>query len=291
MVTSLNTVIGRNLLNADLILAGYVNSATSDALSKSSNSQSPPPSDSTHLDGTPVITAPSPKSLNRSFYLLGTTILNLFLRVGEHYILFVTTTFLTPVTSVAYAHKRLNSLLNKVRQRYGNFIWVLQPHTSGAIHYHLLIPVTFDCHNDTNLQAWSIRNMHTDAERLHAMNPELRAESDWWTATAKAYGFGRVEVAPVYSNQEAVSKYLQRKEWLTRHWPFDERKNIRFWSCSTGLRSGTTKFSWNSPGGRINRDKLMEFAATLNCFTYEELQSQGGPRWGWDYMQWRNLND
>lgn len=238
-----------------------------------------------------MIDAPGPRNLAKSFYLLGITIDNLFRRMGVERVLFVTLTFPDHVTSVREAHRRLNSLLNKLRKRYGNFVWVLQPHRSGRIHYHLLIPVQFDCHKGTLLNAWSELKAYSPADRLHAMNPELRAESDWWTKAAEAHGFGVSQVAPVYSDGVRVRKYLQNRRWATQHWPFVERKSIRFWSCSKGLRSGSTNFSWNTTGGKIYRQKLAEYAATENCTSLDQLRRKLGRYWGWYYLQWRLLND
>lgn len=231
------------------------------------------------LDGTLVKSAPLSRSLYKSQLLLSSTIDNLFLTHGERQILFVTLTFPDPLNSTRETQRRLNSWMNKIRQRYSHYIWVLQPQASGAIHYHLLMPVNFDAHADTNLEPWSYRSEYTDADRLNAMNAKLRIESDWWTQ--KASGFGRVEVAPVYSNGEAVRKYLSRQDWRTWHWPFIETKHVKFWGCSKSARSGTVKFSWNTPGGRLSREKLQEWAQQQGCQTYEDLPRVIGKNWGY----------
>lgn len=234
----------------------------------------------TFLDGTRVQQAPQSLSFFKSQVLLGQTIDNLFLRQTVAGVLFITLSFPSPIHSVKEAYGRLNSFLNKVRRRHAQHIWVLQPHESGAIHHHLLIPVTFDAHAGTDLDPWANRNNHNDAQRLQAMNPALRAESDWWTTTAPRYGFGRVEVAPVYSNAEALRNYLTRQDWRTQHWPFVETSHVRWWSCSKSARAGSVQFSWNTPGGQRCRARLREWAQDQGCQTYDELSAKLGPRWG-----------
>jgi len=227
-------------------------------------------------------------SFGRSQFLLGNTIDNLFRHYPVSKALFITVTFPEAVTSPAEAHRRLNSFLNKIRTRYRIYIWVLGCHDSAALHYHILVFVSFDCHTDTDLTAWSNPvNDHLakrDAEQHNAMNPALRAESDWWEETAPRFGFGRVQVAPVYSNPEAVRKYLLKQAPGACQIALGIVKNVRFWSCSRDMKSGTSKFAWNTRGGRLQRDRLQQWANEHGCNTYEELRQKIGPDWGYRFI-------
>ena len=136
------------------------------------------------------------------------------MRLGVARVLFVTLTFPKHTRSTKAGHEKLNSLLNAVRKRHKDYLWVLEPQASGSIHYHLLIPVDFDCHDGTDLEAWSekfvpMENACFHSERFgrtglctrdtyqrSSMSPALRAEDDWWQVAAEAHGFGRVQVAP-----------------------------------------------------------------------------------------------
>lgn len=236
------------------------------------------------LDGTPFRSAPLPRNFQRSQYLLTTTIINLFCHYLIEHVLFITLTFPDDVRSTAEAHRRLNSLMNKVRPRCLGYLYILQPQASGRIHYHLLVPVSFDAHDGTNLDAWENRTMYTDKQRRQAMNPALRAEADWWENKAAAYGFGRVEVAPIYSNAEAVRKYMTKQDWRRRHWPFEETKNVRFWSCSRGLRVGTVKFSWETPNGRLRRERLRAWAQLRGCYSLDDVRRSLGRNWAWSFF-------
>jgi hypothetical protein len=153
-----------------------------------------------NLDGTRSRQAPLSRNLYKSQLTLGNVIDNLVLKYTTSMLLLITLTFAANIKSTKEAHRRLNSMLNDIRKRYARYVWVLQPQRSGVIHYHLLIPVDFDTHQGTDLHPWANRTRYTDADRLKAMSPQLRGESDWWQDLAPRHNFGRVEVAPIYSN-------------------------------------------------------------------------------------------
>jgi hypothetical protein len=236
-----------------------------------------------NLDGTRSRQAPLSRNLYKSQLILGNVIDNLFLRYSVTMVLFITLTFAADLHSTKEAHRLLNSFMNDIRVRYSKYIWVLQPQRSGRIHYHLLVPVDFDTHQGTDLDPWKNRTRYTDADRLKAMGPQFRGESDWWQEKAPRHNFGRVEVAPIYSNGEAIRDYLTRQDWRTSHWPFEEEKSFHFWSCSRSARAGSVKFSWYTPGGRLCRQRLREWAHQQGCDTYEELPTKLGPHWGYRF--------
>lgn len=249
-------------------------------MSKSSLSQSQPVFPG--YDLVPFKQAPVSKNIQKSLYLLGTTIDNLFRRHPLTYVAFATLTFPTPVKSPCEAHRHLNSFLNAIRKRGLPYIWVLEPHQKEGLHYHLLVVLPFNCHAGTQVERWA-DTIHDDQKR-ELMNPELRAEYDWWTATAPRYGFGRIDVAPIYSNAEAIRKYLTKTTWRHDHWVFDEVKRLRFWKCSRNLRSGRTNFTWNTPGSKASRDRMAAWAASQGCESMEALKALHGSRWGFKFL-------
>ena len=222
------------------------------------------------------------RSFRRSQHLLELTIMNLFRRYGHDHALFVTLTFAKRLYSIRAAQDKMNSLYNALRKRYASYIWVIEPHSSGAIHFHLLIPVTFDCHDGTDIDAWA-RPISNDPrrEQRRCMNAALRAEDDWWQATAPAYGFGRVDVAPVYGGPDAMRQYMAKAKWAeAMELPFTDYERFRFWGRSRSLKSGTINFSWNGPKGREWRVRMREWAAEYGCHTPEEARAKFGPPWG-----------
>lgn len=252
------------------------------ALSEYRNSQPP----QFRLDGTPVVLPPLSDSFRKSQYLLGFAIDTLFLHRPVNQVLFVTLTSAKPLRSVKTGHIELNKFFNKLRKHGREYLYVLEPQESGRIHYHLLIPIEFDAHDSTDLDAWKDKDIFPDVYRENSMNPRLKAESDWWKATASRYGFGRIEVAPIYSNAEAIRKYMTKQDWRTGHWPFVEKKSVRFWSCSTGLRAGNVNFAWNSPGGQACRARLKDWANQQGCSTLGELPVMLGKNWGYQFHQY-----
>ena len=252
---------------------------------------------------TPESFLPATAAFRRSQHLLNFTIAALLKRFGVTCVLFVTLTFEEHVRSTKAAQKQLNSLLNAVRERYGGYLWVLEAHASGRIHYHLLIPVGFDCHDGTDLDAWHKDSYPMDGQYFHSADPDrcgictrdnylrnsmsagLRAEDDWWQAAADAHEFGRVQVAPVYGGADAIRKYMIKQDWRTRPWPFKERKNIQFWRCSRDLSAGNTKFSWYTPGARRGREQMAAWARDYyGCGSIDDLRCLLGTRWGYIYL-------
>jgi len=249
-------------------------------LSKSSLSQSvlPPPG----YDLISFQPAPISKHIEKSLYLLGITIDNLFRRHSVTHVAFVTLTFPTPVSSPQEAHRRLNIFLNAIRMRGLDYLWVLEPHQKEGLHYHLLVVLPFDCHVGTRVEYWA-DNPEDDLKR-EMMNPQLRAEYDWWTATAPRYGFGRIDLAPIYSNPEAIRKYLCKMEWRHDHWVFQEVKRLRFWNHSRHLKSGNAQFSWNTSGSREGRARMAAWAAEYGCDSREAIKALLGSSWGFRYL-------
>ena len=268
----------------------------SESESSQSGTASPPPCTAESF-------LPETAAFRKSRHLLSFIIDALLLRHGVDHTLFVTLTLPRCVRSTEVGHDKLNSLLNAVRKRYGGYLWVLEPHKSGGIHFHLLVPVDFDCHTGTYLEAWSdkfvpiegmpLRSEDSvkggvvtrDSYQRNSMNPALRAEADWWRDAAKAHGFGRVQVAPIYGGAEAIRKYMTKQNWRTRPWPFKERKHVRFWSCSRDLRAGTVKFAWNTPRARQGREQMAAWAKGYGCESLVDLPCVLGSRWGNLYMR------
>lgn len=262
-------------------------------MSKYISSQSTPLPEAGETEVPDIPQAPLSRSFKKSQFLLRLTIDNLFRRFPLDHVLFVTLTFPRPVRSVKEAQRRLNSLLtNKVRPRYRDYLWVLEPHaygrvqSRGGVHFHLLIPVAFDTHTGTDLDAWRSRDFHNESARYFyaSMTPRLREEATWLEAAARRCGFGRVEVAPVHSNAEAIHKYLTKQDWRFDPWPFEEKKSFRFWGRSTGLSAGSVKFSWNSPRAQASRDHLRDWAHQHGCESMDDLPRKLGKRWGYKFI-------
>ena len=248
--------------------------------SSTSLTQSPAPS--VHRIPELDPSARDPKSLRKLYYILHLSLEQYFLHHQVEKTLFVTLTFARDIRNSREAHRHLNSLNNAIRKRYGGYFWVLQLQHCGRIHYHLVIPAGFDCYTGTDLEAWSRKDRYTPAYKRASMNPALRAESAWWEANAASHGFGRIEVAPIWSTGERVSKYLLRRP--TGVQLNFLQKRTRFWGCSKHMRAGTIKFSWVSAGAKLGRQRMAVWAAKFGCNSLEEVREHFGRHWGYMYF-------
>jgi len=226
--------------------------------------------------------ARDPKSLRKHYHILHLSLEQYFRRHQANETLSVTLTFARDVRSSYEAQRHLNSLNNAIRKRYGGYFWVLQLHHCGRIHFHLVIPAGFDCHNDTDLEAWARKDRYSPAQKRASMNRALRTESDWWEAKAASHGFGRIEVAPIHSTGEWLSKYLLKRPTGVQLNFLEKR--TRFWGCSKHLKAGTIKFSWVSAGAKLGRQRKAAWAATHGCNSLEEVRERFGRHWGYMFL-------
>ena len=195
---------------------------------------------------------------------------------------FLTLTFKDHVTSVKEAQRRLNSLLSHIiKPRYGDYIGVMERQKSGRIHYHLLVHVGFDVRSGFDFSAVE-RQDYTSA------SPALRAEWAFWRKTAPKYRFGRTELMPIKSSEEAIGKYIGK--YIGKHMEARQEadKNARLVRYSQGARLATTRFQYVSDGSAQWRQKLRAFAHLVAERTGCEPSMEGirqvcGPRWAYHH--------
>lgn len=197
---------------------------------------------------------------------------------------FLTLTFKDHVTSVKEAQRRLNSLLSHIiKPRYGEYIGVMERQKSGRIHYHLLVHVGFDVRSGFNFSA-------VEAQDYSSASPALRAEWAYWRKTAPKYRFGRTELMPIKSSEEAIGKYIGK--YIGKHMEARQEadKNARLVRYSQGARLATTRFQYVSDGSAQWRQKLRAFAHLVaertGCEpTMEGIRQVCGPRWAYHHRE------
>jgi len=197
---------------------------------------------------------------------------------------FLTLTFADHVTDVREASKRFNSLASHVlKGRYVDWVRVLERQKSGRIHYHLLVVLADDIRTGVDFARLEARDYSTAGKGL-------RAEWAFWRSTARKYRFGRTELLPIKSTEEAIGRYVGK--YIAKHLEArkDEDKGARLVAYSTGARMAVTRFSWTSTGAREWRRKVRVFAWMM-------FQSQGipptmhglrvalGPRWAYKWRE------
>lgn len=215
---------------------------------------------------------------------LGWNVIGLAQKHGLENLGFLTLTFKDHVTCVKEAQRRLNSLLsNVIKSRYRDYIGVLERQRSGRIHYHLLVVIGFDIRTGFDFDAVS-NSDYRSANRL------LRDEWAFWRKTAPAYRFGRTELMPIKSSEEAIGRYIGK--YIGKHMESREEadKGARLVRYSRGARIASTRFQFASDGSREWRSKLRAFAYYISERTgcdpsMEGIRSVCGPRWAYHHRE------
>lgn len=215
---------------------------------------------------------------------LGWNVICLAQKHGLENLGFLTLTFKDHVTCVKEAQRRLNSLLSHViKPRYQDYIGVLERQRSGRIHYHLLVVIGFDIRTGFDFDAVS-RNDYRSANRL------LRDEWSFWRKTAPAYRFGRTELMPIKSSEEAIGRYIGK--YIGKHMECrnDEDKGARLVRYSRGARTASTRFQFVTDGSAQWRFKVGTFvqyvAERSGCdASFQGLREALGPRWAYHHRE------
>lgn len=199
---------------------------------------------------------------------------------------FLTLTFREHVTDPREAQRRLNSLItHQIKPRYRDYLGVMERQKSSRIHYHLLVALGFDIRTGFDFEAVS-RSDYKSA------NKRLRLEWSHWRKTAPAYGFGRTELMPIKSTTEAIARYVGK--YISKH--IDSRqiedRGVRLVRYSQGVRAGTVRFQFHSPGSVEWRRKLAIFAQIVQdnnpqipITQISDLGKVLGKRWAYHHRE------
>ena len=202
---------------------------------------------------------------------------------------FFTLTFKDQCFNRVEAQRRFNSFnSNVLRHRYADYIAVFERHESGAIHYHLLVLLSFDCRSAFNFERLKAA---TDADKrrkgfwasLYPPGHQMLREWAFWRKTCHAYGFGRHELLPIKSTAQAIGRYIGK--YLSKHMNSrrPEDKGVRLVRYAHGGsrqywpdRSALSGLAW------LWRKKLEIFVCQLGMpKTFEALRSRFGPKWAY----------
>ncbi len=212
----------------------------------------------------------------KTAFALTCNVLLLIERHGLERIGFLTLTFDRQVVRCKEAQQALHSLMTGVlKERYPEYIIVLERMDSGRIHYHLLVVMTEDIRTGFDFEAVKRRD-------YRSASAYLKDEWKFWRKTAPRYGFGRTELLPIRTKAEGVARYVGK--YVTKHigQRLPEDKGVKLVRYSQGTNRVGTRFSWASPGARKWRAKLGAFCLILNYTpdNYQErLKVDFGKRW------------
>jgi hypothetical protein len=228
------------------------------------------------------------KGRQKTAFILSESVQKLCRLNGIDRVAFLTLTFADHILDPREAQRRLNSLLTAViKPRYGEYTGVLERQKSGRIHYHLLVTMPFDCRSFADFEAFSKHDYRTASKAL-------RNEWRFWRVTSRKYGFGRTELMPIKSTEEAIGRYVGKyiSKSITAS---NESKNadldkgVRLVRYSTGARAGTSHFTFVSKNSEKYRTALRYLVDVINqqmgfgITEINELKFFFGPRWQYGF--------
>lgn len=261
--------------------AGGWSAATVPCLNTHISTETPQP------DGEQALEIPEVKysrGRQKTAFILSESVQKLCRLNGIDRVAFLTLTFADHILDPREAQKRLNSLLSHVvKPRYGEYTGVLERQKSGRIHYHLLVTMPFDCRSGADFEAFSKGDYKSASKRL-------RHEWRFWRITSRKYGFGRTELMPIKSTEEAIGRYVGK--YISKSIAASNESNnsdldkgVRLVRYSTGARAGTCHFTFVSQKSEQYRTALKYLVKVINeSFGFgitdiSELKYFFGPRW------------
>lgn len=224
------------------------------------------------------------KGRQKTAFILSESVQKLCRIHGIDRVAFLTLTFADHILCPREAQRRLNILLTAViKPRYGEYTGVLERQKSGRIHYHLLVTMPFDCRTGADFDAFSKGDYRSASKAL-------RNEWRFWRITPRKYGFGRTELMPIKSTEEAVGRYVGK--YISKSISASNESNtadidkgVRLVRYSTGARAGTSHFTFVSKKSESYRSALKILVDVINkqmgfaISEINELKYFFGPRW------------
>jgi len=188
---------------------------------------------------------------------------------------FVTLTFKDNVTDAKEANRRFNSFNTNFlspSDDFGEWVRVMEPQKRGAWHYHLIVILKEDIRTGINFEEIAQGKYSSASPYLRKLWSKLRIACD-------LYGFGRSEMHPIRSTQEAMARYIGKyiSKGLTAR--SDAQKGVRLVSYSKDWLKNSVKFQWHTPGSQLWRKKLAHFVASHGCTDERQVTEKLGSHW------------
>ena len=197
-----------------------------------------------------------------------------------NHVAFLTLTFPDNVTDHKEAHEKFRSFrtnyLSK-HEAFGSWVHVKERQKRGAWHYHMIVVLKGDIRSGVNWEELAKGN-------YRSANPYLRALWQDLRENLEKYGFGRSELLPVRSNEEAMGRYIGK--YISKHMGQREEndKGVRLVNYSRDWVKNSVKFAWNTSNAHEWRRKLARFAKSLGCEEIYQLSEKLGPGWVYKYL-------
>jgi len=216
---------------------------------------------------------------------------------------FLTLTFKDNVTDHDQAYKRFRSMNSNFLSKFpefGEWICVKERQSRGSWHYHLVIHLGQDIKTGFNWDLYgkalelkdhsapylSPKNKEyrkTMTEALRTASPYLRRLWQTLREELPKYGFGRSELLPIRSNEDAMARYLGK--YIGKHLGARKRsdKGVRLVNYSKKWVKNSVNFQWNTDGAKQWRKNLKMFATFHGCNGIYGLRAKFGTNWAYKY--------
>lgn len=174
------------------------------------------------------------------------------------------------------ASRRINSLAsNFLANIFPRWVIVTERHKSGAIHFHLIVETRGDIRSGFDFAAFKKGEGYSGSA-----SPILRSLWAILRENLPGYGFGRSELAPIYANGEAVSRYVSKyvEKNLFNRLPEDKGKKLVRYHGFNGTHLTANAFAWATPRAAAWRGKASQLAGMVGA-THATVAKAFGNRW------------
>ena len=207
-------------------------------------------------------------------------------RHGVDRIGFLTITPPDLVTDRAEWQRRWNSFATHyLRQRFPDWLRVVERMRSGRIHAHCLVAVGFDMRTGFDFEAAAAGDYRSASPDLRKLWAELRDQ-------VPRYGFGRHELMPIRTTSDAMGSYVGK--YIGKHLEArpESDKGWRLVAYGSPARVARTRFSWAAQGASWRRGCRL-FAAMIaesKGLQAGSLRQHGmaavlGKRWAYEWRE------
>jgi hypothetical protein len=200
---------------------------------------------------------------------------------------FLTLTFKDNVTDHKEAYRRFGNLRKQfLSKAFPDYMLVKERQQRGAWHYHLLVGLNEDIR--TGFKFSEVFPPAGTRPRYTSVNPYLRTLWKEIRTAMEKYGFGRSELSPIRKTGPQIAayigKYIEQNVIGKKLSGFEEQdKGVRLISYSRNWPRTSSKFSWNTQGGKEWRRKVALFAEYAKIKDMDGLSQKLSPKWSYFY--------
>jgi hypothetical protein len=200
-------------------------------------------------------------------------------RFGTDHVGMLTLSFPDEVHDMVEASRRLNSLFTgALRERFVQFVTVLQRHKRHGLHAHTAVVVDWDIRGNLSWEALKRRQYGSAPRRL-------RDEWAFLRDLLPRYGFGRHELLPMRGHSEGLGRYLARylsRELGTRRKGDRGARLVRY--SQSWERVVVGPFTWNDRRTQRARERAVELAIRL-WGSWGKMLRDVGPNWKYHLLR------